>query len=424
MSTKLNLFLTIFLILALLLRFLHFFSSQPKYSKNKEGQRLNFVAVLTSQPQFYSQTQRFKVQGVKVVTTSYPEYSYGDRLKISGTLKNGVLIFPKIEVVEKSKGNFILRKFFALRKRLINLFGSFLPEPAASLLLGIFLGVKKGLPREFYLNLRKTGVLHVVVASGMNVTMVAAFALALFNLIFKREKAIVLAFLGVLFYTVLSGFDPPIIRAAIMGTILLLSQFLGRLNWGVLSLLTAGYLMVFLNPNLVSDLGFQLSFLSTAGLLFIKPLFRLQRGHLLILKDDLVTTFSAQVATLPIILANFGRYQLLSLLVNTLVLWTTPILMGFGGGVAILGLVFPPLGQLLAFLSFPFLFYFEKTVAVFSHLSFIEISVGRWPPFLILGYYFLLTALLILGYKRRWLQNLAHDRGQNFEAKLRNFKRK
>lgn len=370
------------------------------------------IITLTSQPQVFQKSQRVETQGIKIIAPIFPQYFYGDKLRVSGTLKNGVLIFPKIEVIEKGKGILILRKIFALRERLTFLFESFLPEPAASLLLGIFLGIKRNLPEDFYLALRKTGVLHVVVASGMNVTMVAGFVLATFNWIFKRRWAVLLTILAVLFYTALSGFDPPIIRAAIMGTLALLGQFFGRLNFGALSLFLAGYLMTFKNPDLVTDLGFQLSFGATAGLILIRPLLQSEKGlwrkmdSLPVLGPDLTTTISAQLATLPIILSNFGQYQCLSLLVNTLVLWTTPILMVFGGVIAVTSLIFPPLGQIVAFLSLPFLFYFEKIVVFFAQFSFAEIGVGKIPFVLTLGYYLLLTSALLFGYKKRGVKFL------------------
>jgi len=399
--TKLNLFLITFLLASLCFRF---WQSWPKPAIYQNAEKIELTAVLTSQPEIYPKSQRFEVQGLKIITGLYPQYSYGDRLKISGTLQNGVLIFPAIEVIEKGQGNWLM----SLRKKLIQLFESSLPEPSSSLLLGIFLGVKRGLPSDFYLALRKTGVLHVVVASGMNVTMVISFTLAILSYFFKRRLVLPLTFLAILFYTGLSGFDPPIVRAAIMGGVMLLGSFFGRLNLGVLSLFLAGFLMTFLDPKLIFDLGFQLSFLSTAGLIFIKPLFLIEKeDSFYLLKDDLTTTISAQLATLPILLSNFGQYQGLSLLVNTLVLWTTPILMGFGGAVVLLGLIFTPLARLGALLALPFLIYFEKIVVFVSQFSLAEIRVGKWPIFFTLAYYCLLTSILIFCYKRKsQLKNL------------------
>lgn len=410
-STKFNLFLVFLLSFALVFRFVSFRAPKPKL---EEGQKIEIIATLTSQPQIFQKSQRLEVEGIKIIAPLFPEYFYGDRLKIAGPVKveksthgastqeNGVLIFPKIAVLEKGGGSLVLRSIFSLRERIIGLFESVLPEPAASLLLGIFLGVKKGLPIKFYLALKKTGVLHVVVASGMNVTMVASFALTVLNTILKRRGAAILVIPVVLFYSVLSGFDPPIVRAAIMGTVALLGQFFGRLNWGVLSLFLAGYLMIFVDPGLVSDLGFQLSFVSTAGLIFIKPLFKVKKeDRFYLLKDDFTTTIGAQLAASPIILANFGQYQILSLLVNTLVLWTTPILMAFGGVVAATGLIFAPLAQTFAFLALPFLVYFEKMVVFFGQIPVAEIGVGKPPFILILGYYLLLTSVLIFCYKRK-----------------------
>ena len=414
-STKLHFLLIIFLFFALCFRFASFGSDKPKF---KEGQEVKLIGVLTAQPQIYQKSQRLEIKGVRVITPSFPQYFYGNKLEIVGTIKDGVLIFPQIKVLKKGEGSWVLRKIYSLRERLIKLFESFLPEPSSSLLLGIFLGVKKTLPKDFYSALRKTGVLHVIVASGMNVTMIASFSLIFLNLVLKRRWAGLLTILTIIFYAALSGFDPPIVRAVIMGIIVTLGEFFGRLNFRVLSLGIAGYLMLFLNPNLISDLGFQLSFISTTGLMFIKPILPIQdEGRFQVLKGDLTTTISAQIATLPILLVNFGQYQVLSLLVNTLVLWTTPILMFFGGAVVLGGLIFSPLGQIFAFLAYPFLFYFEKMVMFFDQLPFAEIKVGwallnresksfligisRSSFFFVLGYYFFLTSILLFCYKRK-----------------------
>lgn len=410
MSTRLNLLLGVWLILILIFRLITFNLRRPRF---KEGQKVELIATLTSQSQAYPRSQRLEVQGIKVITESFPEYSYGDRLKISGTLKNGVLVFPEIEVVEREKGSPFLRKVYSLRKRITFLFESYLPTPAGPLLLGIFLGVKRTMPTDFYLALRKTGVLHVVVASGMNVTMLADFIFAIFSFLLKRRQLVLLSIVTVLFYTALVGFDPPIVRAAIMITAAFLGQFFGRFTFGLLSLLLSGYLMIFVNPTLISDLGFQLSFVSTAGLILIKPLFPAKSDeHFKVFKEDFRTTISAQVATMPILLSNFGQYQVMSLLVNTLVLWTAPTLMALGVAAAIIGPLWAPLGQLVVFLAFPFLLYFEKVILFFGRASLAELRVGKPPLVFILGYYLLLTAILIFCYKRKRKGNSAYyDRG-------------
>src|ERR1044071_2648122 len=117
--------------------------------------------------------------------------------------------------------------FKDLRNTLDNQFALYLPSPQAELLSGILLGQNKNLPGQFKLALRDTSTLHIVVASGQNLSMVAGFFLLLTGLI-KRRLAIALSFLAILFYTVLSGMQVPIIRAAIMVSLSFLASATGR----------------------------------------------------------------------------------------------------------------------------------------------------------------------------------------------------
>lgn len=190
-----------FLLLILLVRFY----SLPSSSDYRQDQPISFQTNLSSEPQVSARSQKFKVKGLEVVTARYPEYHYGDKLKITGILKSAdpkessqnskllnikqtdlMLLFPKIERLEEAQGNWLLGKTFLLRQKLIANYRKFLPEPASSLLVGIVLGVKTQMNQEFKDNLRKTGLTHVVVASGMNVTLVAGFLSGGINSLFKE----------------------------------------------------------------------------------------------------------------------------------------------------------------------------------------------------------------------------------------------
>lgn len=409
--------LSFFLLLALLIRLF----LEPK-SSYRAGQEVRILTTLANEPQVSPKSQRFWTEEeIEVVTNRYPLYHYGDRLRISGIIEeeeaipgNSVnvllkmkgadmkLIFPQIELVEEKKGNWFFETVFSLRQKLISNYEAFLPEPASSLLVGIVLGVKTQMNPDFKESLRKTGLTHVVVASGMNVTLVAGFLSAISTFFLRRRITFPFILLGIFFYSLLAGFEPPIIRAAIMGSLAFLAQALGRQNWAAFSLVLTGFLMLLLKPLLLFDLGFQLSFLATAGLIFIKPQLGQIRGigkaaKFPLLGEGLTTTFSAQLATLPVILVNFGSFPLLSLLANTLVLWTIPWIMGLGGIVGMIGLVLKPLGEILTFIVYPFLFYFEKVSFFFARPSILSAQVGGFPlPFSLAYFAFLISVLLWL----------------------------
>ncbi|MCL4386771.1 ComEC/Rec2 family competence protein, partial [Patescibacteria group bacterium] len=337
--------LIILLIIALSGRLVYLNQNESKYNNLEQ---VTFESTLLSDPKFYPSSQVFYLnQGfnrkIKIITTRYPEFKYGQTIAVSGKLKLKMLKNNKTELsmylpkIKAGKREPIFPIFYtsSFRERMIDFFQKTLPPTSSSLLLGIVFGIKKDMPSSFVDSLRSSGVMHVIAASGMNVAMVGSF-LSYFLIVFvKRQAALLLTIAGIVFYALLSGAEPSIVRASIMGIFAFSAQIIGRQSLAFFNLFLAGYIMVFFSPNLLFDIGFQLSFASTLGLLYIPSLLKTPSRKLGIL-EDAVTTVSSQVVTLPILFANFGAYSVLSIFANLLVLWTVPILMLLGA----VGIVF------------------------------------------------------------------------------------
>lgn len=388
------------------LRFHYFYNNQPQFT---DGQTISFESTILSQPQYVGSQQVFNAnysyrstsRQIRVTTIRSPEINYGDMVRITGTVSNKddrlLMYFPEIKSINNSSNFFQsgLKNINVLRQKLILLFSKTLPSPSSSLLLGIIFGIKEQMPKTFTDNLKTSGVFHVIAASGMNVTLIGGFISSVFAFFLKRQIAIGLSILGIILYAVMAGLEPSIIRASIMGILVFSAQILGRQTLATNGLFLAGFVMLIIDPALVWDVGFQLSFAATAGILYIKPFFGGKEG----IFSEILTTIAAQIATLPILLANFGAYSLYSILVNGLVLWTVPILMVVGGVGAILGLILMPLGQFLIYLCYPLLLYFENIVNFFGRIGG-TISIKTLPWEFIAGYYCLLASILAISKKK------------------------
>jgi competence protein ComEC len=239
--------------------------------------------------------------------------------------------------------------------------------------------------------------MHVIAASGMNVTFVAGGLLFVLSRLLKRQLALFVGILGVLYYSFLAGFEPSIIRATIMGVIAFSASILGRQNIALVALFITAYLMLLFSPGLLVNIGFQLSFLATLGILVIKPI--IPFGKNVFLADDIGTTLSAQIATIPVIFSVFGKYGILSILVNALVLWTIPLLMLFGSIAIIFDILFLPVGKLILIVIIPILYYFEAVVNYFGRFN-LSLNLENIPVTVWLGYYMLLIALILQRRKR------------------------
>lgn len=425
-----KLFLLLFcLLIVLSFRFLLFYQNQPQYHN---GQQISFETTLLSEPKSSGKYQQFTAaldngQKIYISTSRYPEYHYGDTLKISGKIKVSDLkanksnmqvknsnqlnrlinnkktiisIFsPKIEAVKSG-----LAVISYIRQKTVSLAEKSLPPVSSTLLLGIVFGIKGDMPKEFVDNLRISGVMHVIAASGMNVTMIGSFLSGIFAVFLKRQLAFAATIFGIVFYALMAGLEPSIVRASIMGILVFSAQIIGRQTLAIYSLLIAAFLMLFKSPNIISDIGFQLSFLSTLGLLYVKPLFYSSRTKQLIKKsiigEDITTTISAQIATMPVMLANFGTYSLWSVVVNGLVLWMIPFLMILGGAGTITGMAIEPVGRIFLYLTLPFLLYFQKIVSLFAEFGgAINTSEISWQ--LVAGYYLIFAGIIIYLHNRR-----------------------
>lgn len=395
------------LISLVILRVLTFKPAAPL----RDGQQLSFTVQLATVPQLKGSTQQLAANyhgnDITIRAPVYPPYFYGQKIAVSGKVSTKVLndgrtvntmYFPTITLLPSHD---ILSIAGWVRRRVKTAFVDSLPPTSASLLMGIVFGGKEDLPASFTTSLQRTGLTHVIAASGMNVSLFAGFLLALTLPLLKRQYAVLVSMLGVGFYTLLAGFEPSIVRASIMALFAFGASLFGRQNTSLLSLSLTGAVMLLIDPTLLTDIGFQLSIAATAGIMLIRPesllsgvLSFADKPLLSFIAEDLHATTAAQLATLPIMLYHFQQYGLFSVLVNALLLWVIPPLMVIGlvaGAIAVVAL---PLGSLVSLAGWPFLWLFEMVVTlVGSRLPLLKLA--SVPVSLILGYYLLLGAYLL-----------------------------
>lgn len=240
------------------------------------------------------------------------------------------------------------------RLRLVGIAARNLPEPEGALVLGVVLGYKSSLSREFYQSLVNSGTVHMVVASGYNIMVVAGLALSLFLFFTSRKWASVLAIGVMVFYVALTRGEVSLMRAAVMGSLVFVGAVLGRGTKAWWSLTLAAWLLLMADPSIIGSISFQLSVAATFGVTVLAPYFkkRLEESGAslagLIGKLDLTTSLSALLVTWPIIWFHFGRGSLISLVSNALILPLVPLLMALGGLMLAGGIVWAPLAQVIS----------------------------------------------------------------------------
>ena len=264
-----------------------------------------------------------------------------------------------------------------------------LPEPEAGLAAGILIGLRDRVDRDLAAAFTTAGVSHVVAISGWNIAIVAAAIGAMAGRLGRRRRSVV-TIVAIVAYVAFAGASASVVRAALMAGVVLLARETGRAGRAAAALGWAATLLLITDPSLISDAGFQLSSLATAGLIawatpltaWIESIGRGRLPHWL--AESLGVSMAAQAATLPIILVSFGRLAILSPIVNLLVVPLVAPAMAAGilalaGGLALGAGVPSILGAVVAAPGWVILRILVMVVQTTAGLPFASVTLV--PPF-------------------------------------------
>lgn len=293
--------------------------------------------------------------------------------------------------------NPFLQKISKIRETYRMSVQEYFPSPHCELLLGMVVGIDDlKYVKQFQTSLINTGTIHVVVVSGYNISLVFNMVMGVLGSRYKLNNVIIAQSVTFL-YAVVSGFEPPVIRSWIMGSISSLGKYYGRNINAERILIVAALVMIIANPKLVESASFHLSFLACVSLLLFNDKIsslvnkvinseKRKSSWYKIFFDDFATSLSAQILVWPYISYKFGRISLISPFVNSLILWTVPIS-------TILGFIFIPavlihkyLGLIVSYVALVPLDIFVKTVTISNKISYISVE-HKIPVYLLCVYY-------------------------------------
>ncbi|MGQ9512124.1 DNA internalization-related competence protein ComEC/Rec2 [Thermodesulfitimonas sp.] len=286
------------------------------------------------------------------------EFDYATYLARRGV---GVLLYARPEAVTRTgqgSPNPIVGAALWLRGRMFAALDALFPPEQSALVKGIAFGARTALDPLLNEAFRETGVVHILSVSGLHVGLVLGFVLGIARTIRLRSGITLLVSLLVLiFYDLMVGAGPPVVRATVMAVLFLWAKHLGRERDWPTALAVAALIILLANPLAVSDPGFQLSFAATWGILFLGPVVvsllegcgaRLQRKVPPALAWGVAVPLGAQLGTLPLVTLYYGLVSPVAVLANILAVPLTGLILLFGLLAAIFGLFYLPLGEIMA----------------------------------------------------------------------------
>lgn len=389
------------------------------------GKVVTYEGKIVSEPQTKDFLKSFVFEtdsgfSIKVGADRYGEYEYGDKVRLTGKLSsprnfesNGGRTFDyidylgkdgiyfefkkaKVEVVKKADAKSISVQLFRLKRKFIENLESVLGEPHAALASGLVVGEKAALGKDLIDDFRKAGLIHIVVLSGYNITIIAAMIRRILSFL-PRNIGIILGGIGIILFGILVGGGATVVRSCVMALIALTGEFFRRDYNVSRALFIAAAFMLIQNPLiLLYDPSFQLSFLATLGLIILSSPIEERLGFITAkagIRGLVASTFATQIFVSPLIFYMMGQLSMIGIVVNIVVLPAIPLTMLLVALAGLCGFFSHALSQLAGWGSHILLSYELFMVRFFAHLPFASIEVPTFSGWIVAGFYTIYLAL-------------------------------
>jgi competence protein ComEC len=365
---------------------------------------------------------------ILVILPRYPEYHYGDQLHLEGKLSypkefegtlgrtfdyasyliatkhaSMLMRYPKASFIVRDQANPIRKVMIISKQYLLDTSAQLINEPAQSLLAGMLFGGKQSLGKVWLDHFKHAGLVHIVVLSGYNMTIVTEWLLKIGSL-FGYYPSLIISALGIIFFAGMAGGGATVIRAAAMALILLLSRATGRTYAITRALLIVAFFMILSEPRIVLyDPSFQLSFIATLGLIHISPIideYLPKKLRQKTLREIVASTIATQIAVFPLLIYSTGIFSLIALPANLLVLPLVPLTMLLGVCAVLAGAVYQPIGFILALPASILLKWILAVTKFAATLPYAVVLVDKFNGAYVFACYLIIIAWVYRHYRR------------------------
>lgn len=303
-------------------------------------------------------------------------------------------------ILEKGNGNPVLGFAYKVRGRIEEFISGNLPQESANFLNAILLGLRQGMGNDVTDAFMRTGTVHLIAISGLNVGLITFLVLLIFSVTRIPKKAgIALTMIFLVFYAILTNGTPSVVRATVMSIALLFGLLIEREAslWNSLGL--AGLIILCYDPAALFDIGFQLSFVSVMSLLYITPklekffhydrkiaarfLSRWRRYAL----EGFFVSLAAWIGVFPLILYYFNIVTPISIIANLFAVPLSFLITTASVPFVIFGSVFPPAAEVFGASTMFLCEVLFRSNSFFSKIPLAYIYLPKPSLFLIALYY-------------------------------------
>ncbi len=328
-------------------------------------------------------------------------FNYSGYLQVRGI--SALMRFASVEEREE-KGWSLRGMLYGIKHAFQKSLRSILPEPRAALMEGILIGERRGIPEKLNDAFIAAGLIHIIVLSGYNISIVAEQVLRFFSIFFPKKISLGVGAIAIILFAVMTGAGATTVRATTMGLIAMLARYLDRPGAALRALAVAAVFMVLWNPPaLLFDPSFVLSVLATFGLITLSP--SVERRLTLVperfgLRSIIASTIAVQIYILPALLYMTGILSVFALPANALVLPFVPLVMLAGFVAGTVGLLHGGLALPFAIVADALLRFVVGIADLAASLPFSSATVSAFPVWVAMLFYLPLTFFAIVQYRR------------------------
>ncbi|MEI7542141.1 MAG: ComEC/Rec2 family competence protein [bacterium] len=301
-------------------------------------------------------------------------------------------VFAKDTACEKQSfeiDNYFKYYSYKIKEKLLEIIYSSIPKAEAEIMNGLMLGNQRVIPDDIYDKFKITGTVHILAVSGMNVGLIALFIFLLLKILkVKRKVAAVITLLFITVFAIITGAGASIVRATIMGYVVLLGLIMEKDTDLINSLSIAAFILLIFNPSNIYDVGFQLSFLATFGIIyFIDWVENLFKGLPKWLSGTLASTIAAQLFLSPVMADTFHQVSIISVLANIFIVPLAGMISILGFAMWLFGSISLQIGKVFGATIWLMIKGMMLIVDILAAIPYAAISVKTMPVVLSFLYY-------------------------------------
>ncbi|MBP6858384.1 MAG: ComEC/Rec2 family competence protein [Candidatus Pacebacteria bacterium] len=373
--------------------------SQPFNFKSESGRSFDYQGYLAKDDIYYE----IKSAKAEVVSSKSSVASEENRKDIPVKIHE-VSYSPQ----GKSIGERVSAVLYSIKRGFVSNLEKVLGEPHAALAAGLVVGEKSALGKDLLEDFRVVGLIHIIVLSGFNITIVGDAMRRILSFL-PRVWGIVVGGIGIVLFGVMVGGGATVVRSCFMASIALSADLIRRDYNVVRALIFAGLLMVIQNPSIIlHDPSFQLSFMATLGLIILASPIEKKIGFITErfgIRGIVASTIATQIFVSPYILYMMGTISIIGMIVNILVLPIIPATMLVVFLAGAFGFIWMPLAQLFGWVSHLLLSYELFMVESFARVPYASLSVPIFSKWWVVGFY---VVFGVVYFGRKFRKNNSH----------------